>query len=152
VAAVAVGEGARRALRLIGPGAGVAAAIVLPFFLLDPSAFWQHNVVKMTSAGFRRDAFCIPTLWVRATGVSWPELLSLAIGLGTFGYLVRWMKKRCGDDGGALPGTDWAGALFVLYGTTFLFARFAFCNYYYLLAAIGLLFLTLRDSSVAESG
>lgn len=111
------------------------AALILPFFLLDPSGFWHSVVALQFKQPFRADSLSLPAwLWhFKESGPApLPTWLSFA-ALLPVGALVVWRGSR--TPAGFAAG---ASALFV---TFFALNKQAFCNYYFFV--VGSLCLTV---------
>lgn len=114
----------------------IAAAITLPFFVWSPPDFLEDVVLFQTRQPFRMDALSIPALVARLTGLHAPGALAFAAAAAATLYVLR---RPGGGPSARLPGQAAVVSL-----AFFLFAKQAFCNYYYfvgmlLLAAVAML-------------
>jgi Glycosyltransferase family 87 len=101
----------------------VAAGIVLPFFAWSPADFLEDVVLFQARQPFRMDALSIPAAVARLTGLRAPGALSFAAAaVATLGVFPRADSERRA----ALPEQTAIVSL-----AFFLFAKQAFCNYYY---------------------
>ena len=119
--------GVRRAAIWTVVSGAVFLAILIPFVLPDPQAFWNMTVSGHASAGVRLDALNFTALLARLSGFKLPgsvqALASVAgIAIGLNGVL---RAKR-----GEWHRVPWAMAQAFI--VSFLFGKFAFGNYYFL--------------------
>jgi hypothetical protein len=112
--------------RTILIGLGLAAAVTLPFFLLNPSAFWKAIVEYQLIQPFRSDSVSLLVSSVNAFG--WPPpwtfgVLPLAAG----GLTALALALRA-------PRTPpaFAAAVGLTLLVTILLSKEAFMNYYFL--------------------
>lgn len=136
----------RPALRAAVAAAGTFLVFVAPFALADWGAFYGSTVGDHTSSGARLDAYNATIYFAREFGWLMPASGRLAIsllGILGAGYFV--FRKH------APSLADGATAIFVAFGLPFLFGKWAFCNYYYLLASILLIYLVARSRDQVES-
>ena len=129
--------GWRAAAKMVGVSITVYAIQVLPFALHDWDSFYLFTIKIFATTSLREDALT----WVAAAsraGFRTPEPVMAAISLTTLVVLSLWLART--------EFRIWrlCGAMIMQYGVTFLFGKWAFCNYYYLLAFLCvLLMLTL---------
>jgi hypothetical protein len=126
----------RETVKLLARAAVVAAIITVPFFLWDPGAFWRSVVEFQGKQPFRVEALS----YVAATAVggqpTWPLWLSFPVILPGLAFaLWRAPKTPAGFAAGS-------ALVFTLF---FVFAKQAFCNYYFLI--IGMLCAGLAATS-----
>lgn len=116
-------------IRAMLASAAVVAALCLPFFLWSPRDFWWDAFYYQVQAPARIDAFSLNGLLLAEWGASLPGWLTLGAPLLGAGYAV-WRGLRGADLPTMLRLA--AGAYFLL----FLFNKFAFANYYFMLQAV----------------
>ena len=123
----ALPPGLRRVLHGFIP----VASLVILFLLLDAGGFFKMTVLSQISSPPRLDSMNWTSWWM-SQGGRWPASLQVAlslVGMGIGAYLIA----RGRDDPRENRMHSVAAALFVGYGFSFLFGRWAFCNYHYLL-------------------
>ncbi len=105
------------------------ALILAPFVLWNPSAFFDMTILNHINPSPRYDAFNITSLlWNKyqiATSAGFKSGMSL-LGF-IFAAWVQWNSKSL------MPAARWALACFIAFSFSFLFGKYAFCNYYYFL-------------------
>ena len=104
----------------------VAAAVTLPFFLWNPSAFVQNVITLQFRLPFRMDALSFTSMFAHLTGYqigAWAGFV--AAGAATF-YAMRRSPHN--------PG-GFAGAAAIVLLVFFALNKQAFCNYYFLVIA-----------------
>ncbi len=116
--------------RALGWAAAAFAAVVLPFVVWDPTAFWRGVVVWQLHQPFRMDALSWLAAAARLLGRAEVTVAPafIAAGLALAAFLPRRPTLA--------QATSAAAASFVLF---LLFNRQAFCNYYW--GASGLLLM-----------
>jgi hypothetical protein len=127
--------GLRAAARLAAACALVFAALCVPFFVADAGAFWRNTVTSWWSARPRRDALSLPAWIAYVAEVEQPASLRrlfapfAILSVAAWAALLFWFARR-------KPPTirHLAVAVSLAYGWMFLFAKQAFCNYYYFLS------------------
>jgi hypothetical protein len=115
-------------------GVAVAAFVTLPLFLRDVRGFIDDVVLFQVKQPFRLDALSVPAAVAWLTGWKAPELMSPVCAV----LALVWIRSRL--PGGA-RGLALGAAL--VYFALFLFAKQAFCNYYYF---VGVLLLAAAAS------
>jgi hypothetical protein len=128
---------ARSALSRAAPVAACTAlAILAPFALANPDVFYASTVVSQMKPAMRLDAFNLAVHLARNDmALPVPVALALSASGGIFSAAWLAIRKR--------PGlADAAAALFASFATAFLFGKWAFCNYWYLVCAFIPLWLT----------
>jgi len=104
--------------------AAVVAAVMLPFALGDPAAFWRGVVRFQFLQPFRPDSLSLTSLWVRQAGSALPPVPVLGVGLGA-GVLLLCLRPRMGVGVAcAAAAAAWAAVL--------IWNKQAFCNYWWL--------------------
>ncbi len=106
-----------------------AAAIAIPFFVWSPRDFVADVVLFQLRQPFRADAMSIPAYVAATTGWRAPGALAL-VGVGA-AMAYGWRQVGPMASPGRLPL-----AVALVYAGFFLFAKQAFCNYYYLVGAL----------------
>jgi len=114
--------------RCVLPALGLAAAITLPFFLWNPSAFWRSVVWLQTVQPFRTDALDFPAWWV-AQGHAPFEVIPLVLGVTALATVLVLLRREHGIAAFA------AGATFV-YAVFFAFSKQSFCNYHWFVVGL----------------
>ena len=107
----------------------VALAVTLPFVLWSPADFWWDTVGYLLTLPPRPDATSFNGYLLARFGSNLPSWLVVVPPLGAAAY-VLWEAWRGADWRAVLRLT--AGRYFLL----FLFNKFAFANYYFLLQAM----------------
>jgi len=140
-------EGLKGARRFVIGAAATAGAFLLPFVAMDASAFWNSMFGLWADQAPRADALTLVALRGEAEGVQGHEALRALYGPFTMLTLLlsagaaAWVWWRAGR---SLPRLSWG--LAAVHVWFFLFARQAFCNYYY----YALVFLALAAASWPE--
>jgi hypothetical protein len=112
-----------------------ACAITLPFFVWGPRDFIDDVVLFQLKQPFRSDALSLPAFLAAVTGWRAPGALAL-VGAAAAGAFT-W--SGLGAPPGKTPSPSRLPlALALVYLAFFLFAKQAFCNYYY---AVGVMIL-----------
>jgi uncharacterized membrane protein len=112
--------------RVVVKAIALAAAITLPFFLWNPSAFVRSVVLMQMLQPFRVDALSLPAIVARFTGRQIPSICAF---LGAAAVVLRRLRK-------AQPTAEhFAGAVALALLVFFALNKQAFCNYYF--AVIG---------------
>jgi len=119
----------RKSLRLLALAVGVAAAIIIPFFLWDPHAYLRSTVLFHLAQPFRADSLNFAALWAWARGgaappTTVPTLLCLGAALVV-------ALRRCRPT----PAGFAAGSALVLLATL-VWSKQAHCNYLYLVVGL----------------
>jgi len=110
----------------------VAAAVTVPFFLWNPSAFVNSVVTLQFRQPFRRDALSFLAAWT-VIGLPQPSV-TIAFGMaGLVSALAVWRLPR--------TAAGFSAALAATLLAFFAFNKQAFCNYYFFV--IGALCVTL---------
>jgi uncharacterized membrane protein len=107
----------------------VAIAITLPFVLWSPTDFVSDVVLFQLRQPFRPDALSLPALVAWATGWRAPGVLALVAATGALACTRS--RLDAGSPQSLLPLS--AALVFM---TFFLFAKQAFCNYYYFVGVL----------------
>lgn len=123
--------GRKAVVRASSAAAAAMGALFLPFALLDWPAFYHQLAGTLLQRELRSDSLSIAALVVNATGESLPETVLAGVVLASAIGFAVWLAgvKRVGQH-------DWLTAIVMTFGSVFLFGKQAFCNYYYLLAAL----------------
>jgi hypothetical protein len=128
-----------KAAAKLGLGAGaIFALLVSPFVGWDPVAFYRSTLGVFIHFPARPDALTLNAWalehWHRE--LPWPTLLiPVALAMQSLYQLQRQPSVA-----------QWARTNAVIYGGAFLFAKQAFCNYYYLVAFFVLLEAVVRSA------
>jgi hypothetical protein len=102
---------------------GLAVAVTLPFFVWNPTAFWEAVVAFHFRNPLRTDALSLAVTVYQNWGVILPPALSFGLALASL-----WGVSR-----GSQPGLlRFLGGGAVVWLVFFVTAKQAFCNYYYL--------------------
>jgi hypothetical protein len=110
--------------------------VVLPFALADWDAFYESTIGGHADSQVRLDAFNFTVFLYREAGILIPGFLRVVLSASGALFSAVWMLRK------ATPRlSDAAAALSVSYGMAFLFGKWAFCNYHYLLAGFVVLFI-----------
>jgi hypothetical protein len=126
-----IGQWLRR--RVIFVGVGLAAAVTLPFFLVDPAAFWKAIVQFQLIQPFRSDSVSL-----------------LVSSVNTFGWPPTWTYAVLPFVGGGLRTPPaFAAAVGLTLLVTILLSKQAFMNYYFL---VGGAFLIAAVAWPTQSG
>ncbi len=127
-------EGLKASRRFLIGAAATAGVFVLPFVVMDASAFWNSMFGLWADQAPRADALTLVALRAEIEGLQGQGHEVLRPLYGPFNVLTLvlsafaawWVFMRAGK---SLARLAWAlGAVHVWF---FLFARQAFCNYYY---------------------
>lgn len=105
----------------VGIAGGVAAASVLPAFLVNPEAAWNAMVVNLMEVPPRLDS-------IGFAGIGWDIPLWLALMVSA--SVAIWMGRRGGS------ASRFLLALNATLATAFLFGSQAFLNYWFLVATL----------------
>jgi hypothetical protein len=111
-------------------------ATVVPFLLLDARAFLDMTVFVQTDQPIRRDALNFTAFAAQAFGWVMPAALRIALTMG--GALLGAARILRSP---APTAADAVAAAFIAYGFAFVFGKWAFCNYYYFVASLLLMYL-----------
>jgi hypothetical protein len=124
--------GGRTALiRATGTSAIVLIVLVAPFALLDADALYHQLAGTLFQRELRTDSLSIPAFVINFLGRGLPEVaLAAATAAAAIGFAI-WLARREN-----LDEQDWLSAIVMTFAIAFLFGKQAFCNYYYLLAAL----------------
>lgn len=106
---------------------GVATAVMLPFFLWDPRAFWDALVAFQFQQPFRENALSIAAWIARGWGWHLPPIVSFGLA-----GVALWGVSHLGRAGLFRFLAGGAIVLLVFFGTN----KQAFCNYYFLVIGI----------------
>jgi hypothetical protein len=106
------------------------AAIVLPFVLMDPRAFWNEAVRFHLLSPYRSDALNLTAYVWRNQGLWLPGWAPLLPGLGVLWLAARRRPFRLAEF------FQYSGAF---YFAVLLLSKHAFMNYYHLVSAVWLL-------------
>lgn len=117
----------------------VSLLLLVPFLIWDGLAFYKATIALLIEIPNRADSLSIPALIHFFTG-SWPPgvlllLIYVCLLLGSGFYLLVVKQPNV---------AHWAFAVTFVHAGIFLAGKQAFCNYYYLLAILILLMLSLR--------
>lgn len=118
-------------LRATGTAAIVLALLIAPFALLDSDALYHQLAGTLFQRELRNDSLSIPAFVVNALGEGLPELLLAVVTVASAIGFAVWLARREHVD-----EHDWLSAIVLTFAVAFLFGKQAFCNYYYLLAAL----------------
>lgn len=127
-------EGFKGARRFIIGAAASAGAFILPFLVMDASAFWNSMFGLWADQAPRADALTLVALRGELEGLGGQGNEPLRALYGPFNLLTlalaaasaAWVYLRAGS---SLARLSWG--LATVHVWFFLFARQAFCNYYY---------------------
>lgn len=129
---VIANHGLKGSKRFIIGAAATTAAFLVPFIAMDPGAFWNSMFGLWANQAPRADALTLTALRGELEGLQGHEALRPIYGPFNIATLVLsataawWMFKRAGPSAARL-----AWGLAAVHVWFFLFARQAFCNYYY---------------------
>ncbi len=112
--------------------------LFVPFLSTGAREFYDSSIAQAYTVGLRLDSLSFPAWWVRAMGFEYEQLVSVPIYASAF-TLSAWFVYRRGE----LDLSHWVGALLATLSTVFLFGKLAFCNYYFSLTFLVLLYVTL---------
>lgn len=137
----------RAGWKMLASAAATWMLLVLPLALGDLEAFYRNTLSVYASAGVRDDSLALPALAHRL-GWKIPAWYGSLVGGGACVALLAWcaIGRSRGND-----LRDWSAALACGYGLLFLFGKFAFCNYYYLVAFFLLLLVMSCGTGPAHS-
>jgi hypothetical protein len=139
--------GLNRPLKAAGIAAVTFLAMLLPFAIANWSAFFESTVGNHANTSVRMDAFNATIFMAKDLGWLMPGFLRMTISVAGILYgawiVVRNRKPEL---------TDCAIGLFVSYGGAFLFGKWAFCNYHYLLASFLLMYLVGFSGKESDHG
>jgi len=133
-------SGWRQALKTTGVGAAAFAIAVGPFFFADWKLFIESTITNHSETSVRLDAFnatiflarelhFLPSSWMR-------------MGISVLGILGgAWVVFKSTMSRPKVDLAQCALALFLSYGIAFLFGKWAFCNYHYLIAGFLLMYI-----------
>ncbi len=119
---------------------GGAILLFLPWIVWNPMAFIQETVLDVLSLKARADAMSWSSFLLQKFFNPFPTFIYIGLVLGVF----LWSAKKVRDVSSLLLMN------IAVYGTVFLFGKQAFCNYYYLIGFILILFineLNVREKS-----
>jgi glycosyl transferase family 87 len=129
--------GLRGALRLAAATSATALALVGPFLPGAAREFYRSSVTVPASLLPRLDALTVPAYFARRR-MPFADAAALNafyapfawVGLAAFALTVLWLLRRRGA-----PTTQaWLAGCAAAYGFMLMFAKQAFCNYYYFMA------------------
>lgn len=137
--------GWKQALRCMGLAAGAFSIVLVPFLLANFKGLYAMTIHAQTGQGIRTDSLGMTALFALKWGYYLPGFAQVLITL--FGIVGGvWMIRV-----DPLKRTDRvAVALFFSYGCSFLFGKWAFCNYHYLLASFLILYLATEREARAS--
>ncbi len=123
--------GWRAPLRAAGAALLLLLVLVVPFAISDFDSLYHQLAGTLLQRELRSDSLSIPALVVNLFQEGLPETtLALVTGLGAMGSSL-WLARRHDVD-----EHDFLSAVLMSFAVAFLFGKQAFCNYYYLLAAL----------------
>lgn len=135
-------------LKMVVIRAGALFFMVLsPFLVWNFQDFFTMTIGAHTNALARPDALNFTAMWMKYTGMDFPEMAQLMMtafgfGLATFHiYRNRKMRKL------AVIPESWA----IAFGFSMMFGKFAFCNYHWLLISFWLMILSFEDAGTTQS-
>jgi hypothetical protein len=129
-------HGWRGALRFGVACSVVTLLLIVPFFASAPAEFYRSSVTVPATMFPRIDALTVPAQLAHGRGPLDPEALKHLfapytwLGIAAFAATTAWLARRRGS----ATVASWLAACAVAYGFMLLFAKQAFCNYYYFLA------------------
>ncbi|MBW2294160.1 MAG: DUF2029 domain-containing protein [Deltaproteobacteria bacterium] len=124
--------GGRAALfRATGATAIVLVLLIAPFALLDGDALYHQLAGTLFQRELRNDSLSIPAFIINALGRELPGAFLAAVTVASAIGFSAWLARKEHVD-----EHDWLSAIVMTFAITFLFGKQAFCNYYYLLAAL----------------
>ncbi len=124
--------GGRAALfRAAGATAIGLILLIAPFALLDGDALYHQLAGTLFQRELRNDSLSIPAFIIYALGRDLPEAFLAAVTVANAVGFSVWLARREHAD-----EHDWLSAIVMTFAISFLFGKQAFCNYYYLLAAL----------------
>ncbi|MFZ9596396.1 MAG: hypothetical protein ACO3A2_09995 [Bdellovibrionia bacterium] len=135
----------RQAIQIGLVATGVFTGILLPFLIADWSAFWQMVLTPITSPGYRRNSFGLTDYLVNEWDTFLPYWSQMSISLGALAFSVVLLFK---DSNKRLSSL--VSALLVCFGFSYLFGKWSYCNYHYLLAFFLLLSLALSAEQFSK--
>ena len=121
--------------KTVGLSALIFGAALIPFLVWAPADFLSMTITAHTGALSRPDALNFTAFWMRTTGTDFPPLAQLAMtALGFMVGVIHVIRNR------STRGTRVvAEACAMAFGFSFLFGKFGFCNYHWLLISFWLL-------------
>jgi hypothetical protein len=130
-------------LRSAGLAAGAFSAVLIPFMLANFKGLYAMTIQAQVSPGIRTDSLGMSALFALKWGYYFPSSMQILISVlglvGGIGMILSDPLKKMDRV---------AVALFFAYGCSFLFGKWAFCNYHYLLASFLILYLaTMLEGS-----
>ena len=138
--------GLKNSLRMAAAAAITFLVVVCPFMIWDWERFYASTIGDHTSAGVRMDAYNATIYLARTYNWLIPDFLRMAISGGGI-LLGMWLVFRNRRPGLAESATG----MFAAYGFAFLFGKWAFCNYHYLLASLLLMYLIASSARIPGS-
>jgi len=138
----ALGQGTAAAI-------GLVAALVVPFAIGDPDAFYVQVAGTFIERGFRGDTLSFAALLAYGLGRDMPGPFLLAATVSGLACWAGWLWRRVEPD-----DADWVAAAAFGFALAVLFGKQAGCNYYYLLAALLLthmIRIALREGQAADT-
>jgi len=128
-------------IKTVGLSALVFGVALAPFLAWAPSDFLSMTITAHTGALSRPDALNFTAFWMRTTGTDFPPLAQLVMtALGFMAGVVHVVRNRSKRGARVI-----AEACAMAFGFSFLFGKFGFCNYHWLLISFWL--LSLADES-----
>jgi hypothetical protein len=121
--------------RAWGAAAAIALAVALPFFAWSPRDFIDGVVLFQLRQPFRPDALSLPAFAAAVTGWRAPGALALVGAFAAGAFTWSGLGAAAGK---SEPPSRLPLAIALVYMAFFLFAKQAFCNYYY---AVGVIIL-----------
>ncbi|MEO5970083.1 MAG: hypothetical protein ABIQ95_09160 [Bdellovibrionia bacterium] len=116
--------------------AGAFSAVLIPFIISNFKGLYAMSIQAQTGPGIRTDSLGMSAFFALKWGYYLPGVAQVLIGVLGIGGGV-WMLWS-----DPVKKTDrMAVALFFSYGCSFLFGKWSFCNYHYLLASFLMLYL-----------
>ena len=110
--------------RLVLPAIAIAAAITLPFFLWNPSAFWKSVVLAQFAQPFREEALSLPAWWVVEKNHPEFDVLPWMLG-GTLAAMVAVLARGRRGPAAFVTGSALVCAVFIA------LSKQSFCNYWW---------------------
>lgn len=139
-------SGMKSAARSAVAAAVTFAVAVLPFALMDWAHFYGSTIGDHSNAGVRLDAYNATIFLAREFQWMIPDVARILISAGGIALGAFWVFRN------KKPGlAESAAAMFAGYGFAFLFGKWAFCNYHYLLAAMLLMYLIASSAKATTS-
>lgn len=114
--------------RVILLGFGIAVAVIMPFFIIDPAAFWKTILAAQHDPPFRSDSISLLVWSVNEFGwpPAWTYRFLPLVGGGLTAILLMIRAPR-------MPSA-FAASFGLTLLVTFLLAQTAFMNYYFLVS------------------